>query len=91
MKTPDSQSLMFALRAWLDEGESGQNADRLVRFVYEKALSGHFGYFKLVIDLVDGKLRPTAEEELIFEADCVLVVPDEGLDVERRGELTEAA
>jgi hypothetical protein len=82
MKTPDSRALMLALRAWMDEDESGRNADRVVEFVYEKAVSGHFGFFKLVIDLVDGKLHPTAEEERTFEADCTIVPTDDGLSTE---------
>ena len=45
-------------------------------------MTGHFGYFKLVLDLVDGKLRPTAEDEMTFEPDCVLVVTDDEQDAE---------
>jgi hypothetical protein len=44
--------------------------------VIEKAMSGHFGYFKLLIDLVDGKLRPTAEEELALDCGYAAVVVD---------------
>jgi hypothetical protein len=67
--------------------ESGRNAERVVEYAYEKALSGHFGFFKLLIDVVDGKLRQTAEEELTFEAACTIVPTDD----ERGTEHTMAA
>jgi hypothetical protein len=67
---------MLALRARL-EGESPddgeRNARRIADHVIEKALAGHFGHFQLLLDLVDGKIRPTAEEEMTGDADCVLV------------------
>jgi hypothetical protein len=44
-----------------------------------------------VIDLVDGKLRQTAEEELTFEADCVINVTGDGRGAERPLGLVEAA
>ena len=71
MKLPDGQRFMLALRAWIYEDESGRNVERVMEYIYEKALSGHFGFFKLLIDVVDGKLHPTAEEELTFETGCV--------------------
>ena len=80
MTGADSRTLMLALRAWL-EGESRDTeetrARRLVELIYAKALAGHFGYFRLLLDMVDGKIRPTAEEEMTGEADCVLVVADD--------------
>ena len=54
-------------------------------------MRGHFAYFKLVIDLVDGNVRPTAENELTFETDCVLIGGDEGFDAERPTEVGKAA
>jgi len=35
-----------------------------------------------LLDLVDGKIRPTAEEEWTFEPDCVFVVADDGREAE---------
>jgi hypothetical protein len=67
--------MMLALRAWLDDE---RNAGRIAEQVIAKALAGHFAYFRLVFDLVDGKIRPTAEEVCTFEPDCVLVVADDG-------------
>jgi hypothetical protein len=67
--------MYLALRAWL-ESMSEADCERVVKYVYERAISGHFGYFKLIIDVVDGKIRQTAEEELTFEPDCVLIVVD---------------
>ena len=48
-----------------------------------KAIAGHFGYFQLVLDMVDGKIHPTAEDEMTFEPDCVLVVADDGQYAQR--------
>jgi hypothetical protein len=36
--------------------------------------SSYFAYFKLVIDIVDGKRCQSAEDEMIFQTDCVIVV-----------------
>ena len=81
MSGADSRTLMLALRAWL-EGESRESGEararRLVELIYAKALAGHFGYVRFLLDAVGGKSRPTAEEEMTGEADCVLVIADDG-------------
>jgi hypothetical protein len=87
MKALDSRTFIRAFQKWLNSDETGENAERVARFVIAKAMSGHFAYFKLVIDLVDGKVRPSAEEEWTFESDCVLVVADR----ERAFEVVKAA
>ena len=69
MKPVDHRLFVRALREWIYSDESGRNTERVAEFVIAKAMTGHFAYFKLVIDLVDGKVRPTAEDELTFEAD----------------------
>jgi hypothetical protein len=51
--------------------------------VIEKAMSGHFAYFKLVIDLVDGKIRRTAAHEMTADTASTLVVACESLPVAR--------
>jgi hypothetical protein len=76
MKPAGSRTLMLALRAWLDEDDGEQNADRVVEYVVEQATAGHFGFFKLLLDMVDGKLHQTAEEELVFEAGCAPAASD---------------
>jgi hypothetical protein len=76
MKPIDGRTMMLALRAWLDEDE--RNIRPVLEYVIDKATAGHFGFWKLVIDLADGKLRQTAEEEMTFEPDCALVVADDG-------------
>jgi hypothetical protein len=85
MKRAGGRSMMLILRAYL-ASESREVCDRLAgriaEFVIEKAIAGHFGYFKLVLDLVDGKLYRTAEDEMTFEPECVLVVSDESRDIE---------
>src|SRR5262249_1360301 len=77
MRGSDGRSIMLVLHGWLDgydRDESDRFADRIAAHIIEKALSGHFGYFKLLLDIVDGKTHQPAENERIFEADCVLVV-----------------
>jgi hypothetical protein len=85
MRAADSRTLMLAFRAWL-EGESAEdaerNARRIAEVIYAKALAGHIGYFRHLFDMVDGKIRRTAEEEGTFEADCVIVVADAARDAE---------
>ena len=80
MRAIDGRTMMLALRAWLDEDE--RNVRRVLEYVIDKACAGHFGCFKFVIDLVDGKLHQTAEEEMTFEPDCVFAVADDGRDAE---------
>jgi hypothetical protein len=81
MKRAGTRSMMLVLRAYLD-GESREVCDRhsgrIAEFIIDKAMRGHFGYFKLVLDLVDGKLHRTANEEMTFESDCLLVANDDG-------------
>jgi hypothetical protein len=76
MRRIDSGSLMLALRAWLDEDE--RNVDRIVRYAIDRAIAGHIGYFRFVLDTVDGPIRLSREEEKTGEADCELVVADDG-------------
>jgi hypothetical protein len=73
------------LAAYLVGGSSvdkDRSAALLAELVVEKAMSGHFGYFKLVIDMVDGKLHRTAVDEMTFETSCVLFGADDGRDAE---------
>jgi hypothetical protein len=74
----NGRSMMLALRAWLDESDGDRNAERLAEHVIGRALAGHFGYFKLLLDMVDGKLHPTSEEEMTFEPECPVIVADDG-------------
>jgi hypothetical protein len=75
MRKTDSGILMLALRAWLDEDEG--NARRIAELVYAKALAGHIGYFRFLLDTVDGPIRLSREEETTGEADWGIVVADE--------------
>jgi hypothetical protein len=91
MKTADSRSIMLALRAWLADDDGDQNAQRIAEYVVGRAIAGHFGFFMLLLDVVDGKRRPTAQDEPTFETDCGLVVTDEAFDAERPAEMEKAA
>jgi hypothetical protein len=44
-----------------------------------------------LIDLVDGKLQQTAEEEPTSETECVLAVTGDELNAKRPPEVSEAA
>lgn len=76
MRKGDSAALMLAFRAWLDEDDG--NARRLAEHVIKRAMAGRFGYFRFLLDAVDGPIRPTAEYEMSLEPDYVLVVADDG-------------
>ena len=52
MNRVDSRSIMLRLRAWLDGDEGDRNGQRLAEYVIEKAISGHFGFFKLLLHMV---------------------------------------
>jgi hypothetical protein len=77
MREADSRTLMLALRAWLegDSRDPGEmRARRLAELIIAKAIGGHFGYTRLLFDLVDGPIRPTMEAEMTGEPDCRLAV-----------------
>jgi hypothetical protein len=82
MKATDGESLMLALRGLLDGDDGERNGRRIAEYVIGRALAGHFAFFRLVFDLADGPIRPTAEEEQTFEPDCVLTAADDGRDAE---------
>lgn len=87
MNGADSRSFMLRLRAWLDGDVTDRNADRLAEYVIAKAISGHFGFFKLLVDLVDGPIDRDSDDSLIGPHDCKLIIIDE-----RRGsDITKAA
>jgi hypothetical protein len=85
MRKTDSGIQTLALRAWL--GEDERNVRRIVELVYEKAVAGHIGYLRFLLNVVDGKIRPTAEEEMTGEADWLLVVAEN----ERAADMVKAA
>lgn len=63
MNLADSPSIMLALLARLDGDDGERIASGIAEYVIERAIAGHRGYFKLVLDLVEGKLHRTAEDE----------------------------
>jgi hypothetical protein len=75
MRKADAGSLMLILRAWLDEDD--RNARRIAEYGIDRAMGGHIGYFRFLLDTVDGPIRLTAEEETTGEVDWVLVVADD--------------
>ena len=77
----DSQSMVPALRAWLDGADGERNADRLAEYIIEKAMGGHFGFFKLLLDMVDGPIARESDDSRIVSHDCTLIIIDD-----RRGQ-----
>jgi hypothetical protein len=71
MKPVDSHTLMLALRVWLDGGDTERKATRIAAYVIAQSLAGHFGYFKLLLDMVDGRIHQSAVDTQVFEPDCV--------------------
>ena len=71
----DPRSFTKRLRAWLDADE--RDLDRLVEFIFEKATSPHFGFFKLMVDMVDGPIDPESAPGRIFPEDHTLIIMDE--------------
>ena len=73
--------------AWLDGEDGDGNANRLAEYVVEKAISGHFGFFKLLLDMVDGPIVRESGDSRIVPHDCTLILIDD-----RRGfEIVKAA
>jgi len=79
--------MVLALRAWLDGDEGDRNADWLAAFVIEKAISGHFGLFKLLLDRVNGPIDRESDEGRIVPDDCTLII----IDDRRSFEIAKAA
>lgn len=73
MKGADSRLMMLALRAWC--GEDDRNAGRIAEYVIEKALAGHVGFFRLLLDMVDGPLPKAAD--MARESGCTVALPDD--------------
>jgi hypothetical protein len=80
MKFADGHSIMLAIRAMLDSDDGEEKAQRLVEYVIDRATDGHLGFFKLVLDLVDGKLHKTAGSECTFESNGPVIVADNERD-----------
>ncbi|MGA7499943.1 MAG: hypothetical protein WBX00_24700 [Isosphaeraceae bacterium] len=87
MTAADSRSMVLVLRAWLDGEDGDRNANRLAEYVIEKAISGHFGFFKLLLDMVDGPIDRESDEGRIFPDDRTLIM----IDDQRDSEIAEAA
>jgi hypothetical protein len=82
MIAADGRSIMLALLAWLDGSDGEENARRIAEYVIERAIGGHFGFFKLLLDLVDGRLHRPSEEETTLDGELSLDVR-----VESRGRI----
>ncbi len=87
MMGADSQSVVPALRAWLDGADGERNADRFAEYIIEKAIGGHFGFFKLLLDMVAGPIARESDDSRVVSHDRTLIISDD-----RRGsEITKAA
>jgi hypothetical protein len=81
MKPTDARSFVLSLRAWLDDDQDDHKLNRLAMFVIERALHGHFGYFKLLLDLVDGPVTPR-DEKCDDASHCIELIAKEARDSE---------
>jgi hypothetical protein len=77
MNRDDAGSLLLALRGWLDDERV---ARRIAEHVVNRATLGHFAYIRLLLDIVDGPIRLSREEETTGEADWLIVVADNERD-----------
>jgi hypothetical protein len=90
MSEVETRSMMLALRAWLDADtldDRNRNGEQLVALIIAKAMNGHFGYFKLLLDAVDGRLHQANRDEMTFEPCSVLIVAND----EREQDVVKAA
>ena len=59
-------------------GSMGKTAigtlERLAEYVIEKAISGHFGFFKLLLDMVDGPIGRENDQGRLFPDNRTLVM-----------------
>ena len=74
MSEAEARSFLTRFRVWLDE--DARNMEHVAEFLIERATGGHFGYFRLLVDLVDGNPHEWAANELTGEASCSLIVVD---------------
>jgi hypothetical protein len=74
MREIDARSFLSRFRAWLDE--EPRNMEYIAEYLIERATGAHFGYFRLLFDLVDGKPNECAANELTGEHSSPLVVVD---------------
>ena len=82
MKAAYPESLVAALYALIGGRDGERNTRLIIEYVLAKASSGHLGFLRYVFAAVDGPIRPTAEDEMISEPVNVLVVVDDGREVE---------
>ena len=74
MREIDARSFLPRFRAWIDEDP--RNMELVAEFLIERAIGGHFGYFKLLLDLVDGTPEEWAANELTGQVAFSFVVVD---------------
>jgi hypothetical protein len=72
MRVNDARSYTNVLRAWLDA--DALNWERLFEYVCHKAISPHFGFSKLIFELVDGPIYPDTAPGRMFPDDHALVI-----------------
>jgi hypothetical protein len=80
MRRRQSRSMTAILRAWLaskSEEEWDGIAQQVVEQIVNRALEGEFGYFKLLLDVVDGPI-PRGAKCSVIEADCTIILADVG-------------
>jgi hypothetical protein len=74
MSKRQSDLFAWALRKWLDDDSDGRRHDALAEHVLVRALSPHFGFFKLVIEMRDGPIDPESVPGRIFPSEHFLEI-----------------
>jgi hypothetical protein len=85
MRVTDAQTYTRGLRAWLDADD--RNWETLCECIYKRAVSPHFGFFRLMIEKVDGPVDPESAPGRIVPDRRALVVFDD----QQSGETASAA
>jgi hypothetical protein len=74
MSDTKSDSIARSLRNWHDADEHGQRLERLTEQILARALSAHFGFFKLLIEKCDGPIDPESGPGRIFPSEHLLAI-----------------
>jgi hypothetical protein len=76
MSETETRSFLTQFGAWLDQ--DAWNMERVAEYLIKRATGGHIGYFRLLLDLVDGKPGESGLDEPMVEAGTLIVVSEEG-------------
>jgi hypothetical protein len=77
VRRPNGRSTTDILRDWLD-GKPPEDREALAQitaeFMLQKALEPDFGFFKLVIELIDGRVDLKSERDAMVAPGCTIIL-----------------